>query len=93
MYIINRHKIADNIDVEGNLWKSGKPGLQFAKKHVGDLENRSKKVLWCDETKTELLAMAQKPPEIAIRTVKHGGGNIILREFPLASWFPFLTNQ
>ncbi|MGH0138999.1 UNVERIFIED_CONTAM: hypothetical protein FKN15_068319 [Acipenser sinensis] len=33
-----------------------KSRLEFARRHVGDSDTKSKKILWCDETKIELLA-------------------------------------
>jgi hypothetical protein len=60
--------------------------LVFAKRHVGDSPNIWKKVVWSEETKTELHVKCyvwRKPntshhPENTIRTVKHGGGSIML---------------
>ena len=63
--------------------------LQFATSHVGDTANMWKKVLWSDETKTELFGLHAKcyvwwkpntahQPERTIPTVKHGGGSIML---------------
>jgi hypothetical protein len=61
----------------------------FTKRHVGDSPNIQKKVLWSDETKTELSGHPGKSyvwgkpntshhPENTIPTVKHGGGSIML---------------
>ena len=63
--------------------------LVFAKRHVGDIQNIWKKVLWSDETKIELFGhqgkrnIWHKPnpphqPENIVPTVKHGGGSIML---------------
>ena len=61
----------------------------FTKRHVGDSPNIWKKVLWSDESKTEIFGHQGKRyiwckpntshhPENTIPTVKHGGGNIML---------------
>ena len=63
--------------------------LKFAKRHVKDSESMKQKILWSDETKTELfglnatlyiwqkLSIANHPSN-TIPTVKHGGGSIML---------------
>uniref|UniRef100_A0A6I8Q9Z7 Uncharacterized protein n=1 Tax=Xenopus tropicalis TaxID=8364 RepID=A0A6I8Q9Z7_XENTR len=66
-----------------------KSRLQFATSHVGDTANMWKKVLWSDETKTELFGQNAKlyvwrktntahHSEPTVPTVTYGGGSIML---------------
>ena len=63
--------------------------LEFAKRHLKDSQTVRNKILWSDETKTELFGLNAKHHiwrkrgtthhlENTIPTVKHGGGSIIL---------------
>ncbi|KAK3528906.1 hypothetical protein QTP70_012169 [Hemibagrus guttatus] len=63
--------------------------LEFAKRHLKDSQTMRNKILWSDETKTELFGLNGKchvwrKPGTAhhlantIPTVKHGGGSIML---------------
>ncbi|KAJ4928341.1 hypothetical protein JOQ06_016133 [Pogonophryne albipinna] len=64
--------------------------LKFAREHLDDLEEDWENVIWSDETKIELFGKnstrrvwrrknAELHPKNTIPTVKHGGGNIMLR--------------
>ncbi|KAG2458101.1 TCB1 transposase, partial [Polypterus senegalus] len=65
--------------------------LEFAKRHLKDSQNMRNKILWSDETKTELFGVNARRPVSripgtthhqanTIPTVKHGGGSIMLWE-------------
>ena len=56
--------------------------LEFAKSHIKDSQTMGDKILWSDETKTEIFGLndkrhAWRTPG-TIPTVKHGGSSIVL---------------
>ena len=78
--------------------------LKFANEHQNDSEDNWVKVLWSDETKTELFGInstrrvwrrrnAAYGPKNTIPTVKHGGGNILWGVFLLRGQDNFTASK
>ena len=62
--------------------------LEFAKRHLKDSQTMRNKIVWSDETKTELFGLNAKLQVWrklgTFTTVKHGGGSMLWRCFSAA---------